>query len=329
MEIAQTTKNDIVDKEPIDIAVKVLQKRTFDDGNAQVRLKDIEGEELNLKIWDGEYPIEEIEEDTWYHLEDAQGDIYNGTVGLGSNHGEIRLSQLSSPPIGVEEAQSESTTADEFAGEDVVALDIETVSQVSEEEFDFENSDHVELLCIGVGYAPTIGQPGDAEVLFRSGTTSSSEAALLNELCEYVETRDPDRLVTFKGDFDKTHLIGRSERLVEIDSSLATRVKSLFTEREVVNLEPWGSLEENADVPPTYWDIYVHSLDPAKWRADHPGFSGDVSDPEVINKDVPYFGEKYLELCDTESGGREHRALRELLRHYTVTDIRPLFDLIE
>lgn len=327
METPETTKGDIVDEEPIDIAAKVLQKRTFDDGNTQVRLKDTEGEELDLKIWDGDYPTEEIETDCWYRIDNALGDVYKGTVGLGSNRGEIRLNKLSSPPGNVQEVQSGSAS-DNSAGTDVVALDIETVSQVPEEEFEFENSDHVELLCIGIGYAPTVGQPGDSEVLFRSGTTPASEAELLDELCEYVETHDPDRLVMFKGDFDKTHLLGRAERLAEIDSSLNTRVESIFTEREFVNLDPWGSLEENADVPPTYWDVYVHSLDPAEWRADHPRYNGDLSDPRVTNKDVPYFGERFLELCETGEQERERRALRELLRHYTVTDIRPLFDLI-
>lgn len=329
MKTPETTKDDIVDDEPIDIAAKVLQKRTFDDGNTQVRLKDTEGEEFDLKIWAGDHPTEEIETDSWYRIDNALGDVYRGTVGLGSNRGEIRLNKLSSSPDGVQETQSESPSSDNPAGTDVVALDIETVSQVPEEEFEFDNSDHVELLCIGIGYSPAVGQPGYSEVLFRSGTTPASEAELLGELCEYVETHDPDRLVMFKGDFDKTHLLGRAERLAEIDSSLDARVESLFTKREFVNLDPWGSLEENADVPPTYWDIYAHSLDPAEWRADHPRYSGDVSDSRVTNKDVPYFGERYLELCETGEEERERRALWELLRHYTVTDIRPLFDLIE
>ena len=324
----RTTKEDIVDGEPIDIAAKVLQQRTFDDGNTQVLLEDIEGKELELKIWAGDLKTDGLEDGEWYCFENAEGDIYNGKVGLGSNRGELEFKYLPEPPECAATEPEQEETIEQVEG-DAVALDIETISQVPEAEFDFENSDHVELLCIGVGYTSSLGTPGVSEVLFRSGTTPATEAALLKEFCGYVETRDPDYLVMFKGDFDRRHLLGRAERLVDVESSLDPRIETMFTEREVVNLDPWGSLEENAGVPPTYWDIYDHSLNPAKWRADHPRYSGDVSEPQVRNTDVPYFGERYLELCEDDTNGSERRALRELLRHYTVADIDPLFGLVD
>jgi hypothetical protein len=40
------------------------------------------------------------------------------------------------------------------------------------------------------------------------------------------------------------------------------------------------------------------------------------------------FGERYLELCDEGATGHEYRALHELIRHYTVADIDPLFEMI-
>jgi len=94
-------------------------------------------------------------------------------------------------------------------------------------------------------------------------------------------------------------------------------------------LDPWGSLEDNADVSETHWDIYKHSLNPAEWRKDHRRFDGNPDDPVVYNVDIPYFGQRYLELTEQSESAPEYRALHELLRHYTVADIDPLFELLE
>jgi hypothetical protein len=250
---------------------------------------------------------------------------------VGSNYGDLQVTSLESPPTTVDRDEPDDTATEstqQTGG--VVALDIETISTVPEAEFEFDNSDHLELLCIGVGYAPYQGAPGTSRTLFRSGTTDVSEAALLQQFCDYVESHTPSHLVTFKGDFDYQHLIGRAERLSEIEPDLSTRVRGLFTEHDWTNLDPWGSLEDNADVSKTHWDIYEHSLTPAEWRKDHPRFDGDPDDPIVYNVDIPYFGQRYLELTEQpESGHREQRALHELLRHYTVADIDPLFELLE
>jgi len=62
MNVPQTTKDDITDEDTISIAAQVLQHRTFDDGNTQVQLQDIEGQEFLLKIWDGDLPDFEFRE---------------------------------------------------------------------------------------------------------------------------------------------------------------------------------------------------------------------------------------------------------------------------
>ncbi len=326
----QTTKEDIADGEPISIVAQVLQHRTFDDGNTQVQLQDTESQEFRLKIWDGDLPAFEFREDEWILLDDALGDIYNGSVSVGSNYGDIQVTRLESPPSSVEQDEPNNTATDSTKQSGgVVALDIETISTVPEAEFEFDNSDHLELLCIGVGYAPHQGAPGASQTLFRSGTTDVSEAALLQQFCEYVESRMPSHLVTFKGDFDYQHLVGRAEKLSETEPDLSTRVRNLFTEHEWINLDPWGSLEDNADVSETHWDIYKHSLDPTEWRKDHLRFDGDPDDPVVYNVDIPYFGQRYLELTEQPESAPESRAIHELLRHYTVADIDPLFELLE
>jgi len=179
---------DTLDGETISIAAQVPQHRTFDDGNTQVQLQDTEGQEFLLKIWDGDLPAFEFREDEWILLEDALGDIYNGNVNVGSNYGDIQVTSLESPPSSVDQDEPDNTAADSTQQSGgVVALDIETISTVPEAEFEFENSDHLELLCIGVGYAPYQGAPGASHTLFRSGTTGVSEAALLQQFCGDVE----------------------------------------------------------------------------------------------------------------------------------------------
>jgi len=94
-------------------------------------------------------------------------------------------------------------------------------------------------------------------------------------------------------------------------------------------LGPWGSLEDNADVRKTHWGIYEHFLSPTEWRKDHPRVDDDPDDPVVYNVDIPYFGQRYLELTEQPESAPEYRALHELLRNYTPADIDSLFKLLE
>jgi hypothetical protein len=323
MEYPQTTKADIEDGEPISIVAKVTNARTFDDGNEMYYLRDIEGNETRLKIWSAETDRYDIQVERWYLFQDAEGDTYDDPM-LGSNRGDMQTIALDKPPEFVEEPTEVET--EEVVEDGALAVDIETVSLVGETELDLDNSDHVALLCIGVGYTSEIGLPGRSTVLFREGTSERHEAALLERFCEYVEERNPDQLILFKGDFDLTHLQGRATRVAE-DAGLGHRVRSVFENHRVVNLSPPGSLEDNVEVVPTYWDIYNHSLNPAEWRRDHPNYTGELNNPEVTNKDIPYFGDRYLELREQGADDREFRALHEMIRHYTTSDIDPLFGL--
>jgi hypothetical protein len=324
MEYPRTTKSDIEDKVSLSIVVKVTDSQEFDDGNEMYYLRDIEGNETRLKIWNEETDRYEIETGEWYLFQDAEGDTY-GEPMLGSNRGDMEAIALDKPPEFVEEPTEVET--EEVTEGGTLAVDIETISIVPEDELDLDNSDHVSLLCIGVGYTPEVGMPGNSTVLFREGSSECDEAALLERFCEYVEDRNPDQLVLFKGDFDLTHLQGRASR-VDDNGNLSSRVESVFDTHRVVNLTPPGSLEDNFDVIPTYWDIYQHSLDPAEWRRSHPNYTGELDNPKVTNKDIPYFGERYIELRDSSATNQEFRALHELIRHYTKSDIDPLFRLV-
>lgn len=329
MDSPANTKGDIADTEEIDIAGRVVFGQEFDDGNELYYVEDALGDEVELKIWAGETDDYDIRTGKWYLFQRAKGDVYQGDRKLGSNRGAMEAIELEQPPEFPEvEAGRERTVGRQTEGS-VVAIDIETIATVSETELDLDDSSHVELLCIGVGYAPKPSAPGTSDVLFRDGTSATDEVHLLKRLCKYVESRDPDQLLFFKGDFDMTHLRGRARRL-ETTEGLEDRVTGLLDDREIINLDPPGSLENNVDSPvETHWDIYHHTLEPADWRIDHPQYSGELNDPVVTNKDIPYFGERYLELCHEDRKGREHRALRELIRRYTESDIDALFELVD
>ncbi|WP_353634485.1 hypothetical protein ABSL23_01445 [Halobacterium sp. NMX12-1] len=325
MEYPRTTKDDIEDGELISIISKVVHSQAFDDGNELYHLQDANGNELTLKIWSGETDKYDIETETWYMINDAEGDVFQGERNLGSNRGKMEVVALDEAPEFVD-VQVEEEFGELVEG-GILALDIETISTVSEQEIDLNNSDHVELLCIGVGFAPEVGAPGSSSVLFRQGSEIADEVDLLQRFCDYVENYSPEQLLLFKGDFDIQHLRGRAER-VDSGSGISDRVSDLFDQHRIINLDPPGSLEDNAEVGETYWDIYKHSLNPSQWREGHPRYRGDVDDPAVTNKDIPYFGERYLELSDETNRSREYRALHELLRHYTVADIEPLFKMV-
>ncbi|MFB6186141.1 MAG: hypothetical protein ABEI86_04645 [Halobacteriaceae archaeon] len=335
MSLPRTTKNDIVDDEPIDIVVKIQRKQEYEDGNTHYQIEDITGEVFKLKVWAGDLD-EELDVDKWYHLKDARGDIYRGETNLASNYGNIQIESLPEPPEFAGDLESESANAHSSTptGGGIVAFDIETVSTVPESDLDFDNPDHFELLTIGVGFAPEHDVQPESDVLFRDGFSEQAERELLDEFATYIESKNPDLLLTFGGGFDRSQLLGRAARVDTEDGSVQERIESIFDTHELNDIDRLGTLEDNADVPKTYWDIYNHSLQPSEWRQSHPRWDDDtdLDHPEVTNKDISYFGEKYLELCDMDTRNNdqeiEFRALEELIRRYTVTDVIPLFGLM-
>jgi|GEM_PF-3474295 len=327
MPLPRNTREDIVDSNTINIVSRVDQVQRFDDGNELYHLTDIEGNRTTLKIWRNETDQYDIEPDDWYLFKEAEGDVYQGDKKLSSNRGDMVVTPLEGIPDIVDKAAIENSSFEELSDGGIVAFDIETISTVPESELDLDNSDHLELLCIGVGYALGPGQPGMSDVLVRDGRSAESEAELIARFCDYVEETDPEHLLLFKGDFDLNHVPGRAERVGS--EALGERVQGILEKRETINLDLPGSLEDNLDEPvETHWDIYEHSLNPADWRVSHPAYDGDPDDPIVTNKDIPYFGERYLELVEQGEDNREVRALYELIRHYTVADIDPLFEIV-
>lgn len=223
-----------------------------------------------------------------------------------------------------------------------LALDIETVSPDREptEQAHFRDSTYFELLAVGLGYRPAPGEAIETTVCFRDGDTPESELALVDAVCDWCADREADRLVTFNGDgFDLLHLPGRAELAGEAVGDVAPRRRlDALLGLDHVDLmddakETWGGyrgLEQvcrdlGVDVPETHWADYDHGLHPDDWRS--PSKRGKK---QVVNTDVPHFGERYLALAAVDA--REtltFRALHDLLTDYTVADIEPLFDLLD
>ena len=347
MELPTATVGEIENDTAIDILGCVDYVPENEPERRAVRLFDREGEEFELTLFgsDSNFGLEKGE---WYVFRDAEGDVYEPTdsIGITPSFGDMSVQHLSDPPeIASEKAQKRSKSTTEAPSEPVTledgtaraVVDIETVlaDGVDEESVDLDDSSHVELLCVGVGYQPAPGLPASVDVLFRSDSSPRAEYDLLEAVCEWLETRDPESVLTY-GEFDPRHLKGRAERLEErLEGDVRERLGVFFRDDRYRDVSLGVSLEDAADAVPTYWDVYDHGLDPTTWRRRlrETGRWPDgkpLDDPVMTNKDIDGVGGRYLELSDeldTPNESREYRALRELLRQYTAGDIEPVFQL--
>lgn len=192
-----------------------------------------------------------------------------------------------------------------------IAIDIETVSPKVEDP-NLQNPDHVELLCIGVGYQPHPASPVETHVLFRRDKTPEAEIELLYRLYEWVRTHISDYLLTYNGTkFDLLHLRGRADRAQRaadatvsardwIDAILDVHVhRDLFLEC-IDRYDEWLKLEE--------------ACSKLKIPTSDTSYGEDI----VKNESIPQLGERFLQGDNSVLGA---------LIDYTEGDIEPLFGL--
>lgn len=231
-----------------------------------------------------------------------------------------------------------------------LALDIETVDGAipDGESFDAENSTHVELFCVCVGFQSEPGASVDHEVFFRDGWGSAAELDVLERTIDWLESKPPETVLTYNGDaFDLPHLEGRAHIAAETlgdRADLAYRVERFVDGIDSADLFPdardayeavhdeWPSFEDACracDVGVTRTELEafdVHSI------VDFPAHrtTADAMKPYFVGSDVPVVGKRYLDLL--EAGATETKTFRELhamLEHYSVTDVVPLFELAD
>lgn len=337
MDYPEATREDIEQNESIDILIRVesLQEVSNDNFDLKATLTDRTGKQFGFTVFDGDGDSYTFAEGNWYVLRNASGNFYNGNPELRSNFGKMTVEQV--PPPSPEDAPIRRTETDrrEAQSGGIAALDIETLMTVPESELDLGNSEHVELLCVALGYRAGPDAPPETTVLFRENRNPASEIALVESVCEWLERRDPSILLTYKGaDFDIEHLRNRPQLAGAQADADAGGDQNPFDELletvEYRNLDRGGKLDRVADMEPTYWDIYDHSLNPTSWRVEQGKSGSALADTRLDGGDLPHFGERYLELCERgNSVSRECRALHEMIRHYAVSDIRPLFELYD
>lgn len=329
MSYPETTRDDIEQNESMDILVRVesVTEVENDSFDLKATLVDKSGKQFGLTVFAGDGDSYTLKPDQWYVLRNASGNVYNQNPELRSNFGKMTVEQVRRPSPDFAPIVRTETDRRESQSGGVLALDIETLATESEADIDLGNSEHVELLCVALGYRPDPDAPAETTVLFRDSPRPESEVELVEAVCEWINRRDPSTLVTYMGrDFDIEHLRNRPR----LAGTATNPFEDLLETVEHRDIDRGAKLTHVADVEPTHWDIYDHSLNPTAWRVEQGKSGSALSSPEIDGGDVPYFGERYLELCERgEDGSVECRALREMIRRYAVGDVRPLFDLYE
>lgn len=329
MQYPEAEVKDIEQNQSIDILVRVESVRDsdIDQIDRKVSLIDRFGERTQLTIFENDSENYNLGEENWYVLRNASGNIHQGSPELRSNFGKMEVTPVETPSAEFAPVLRTEEEREELRSGGIVALDIETLSTVPESELDLQNPEHVEILCVALGYRPEPGMPVETTVLFRQDTHPDSEVSLVEGVCDWIQRRDPSVLLTYMGtDFDIVHLCERPELVGDSPSPFYEVLETV----EHHDIDRGGKLIDVADVEPTYWDVYKHSLEPRQWRTAQGKSGSNLTDPKLDGGDIPYFGERYLELREQgKADSAECRALHEMIRRYATEDIRPLFELYE
>lgn len=287
---------------------------------------------------------------SWYEFDDVTPDLYGGTIGMKLKW-ERQVRPLSDRPEGPTQV-SDETVRRPGDVDGIAALDIETISTVSELELEPPNPDHQEILCTGLGYRSGPGDDVETAVLVREGRSAEAELETIEAVVDWLSTREFAVLLTFGGAwFDLPVLVGRAERAAEeIDApSRGASVRSALESFYHADLSTAknrelgeGSLEDMADhvgspAPETHFTDFETELEPRNWRGDQwqlmhqddrvpPSY--DLDDPVVFNSDVPSVGEALFDAREVGDGDRAAE-LRDCLETYTRADIEPLFAIAD
>lgn len=349
------TAAQLVHNEPIDIRLQYRQSTTSSNPSIErfAYFQDMKGVFVTLTIFpDNDYLIErEWEEGQWYQFTEVNGNLYNGENGI--KHRDGASVEETTPP-GLKGPTDGSRAINELIPslyDDTarIAVDIEVLTTVPDSELDLNNPEHIELLCIGVGFQTEHPHPPITEVLFRPEDGPAGECQLLESFCTWLDEHPGQTLLTYRGEqFDIPHLQNRAriaaEKVGASDSEpkyegLEERVTDALESYTHVDLGEtafkafeYPSLNDLLDrfgieIPKTYWAAYNHGLDVRDWRTEQQNnklIDGSV----VVGADIPQFGDHWLKLRD--HGATEtcrFRSLDALLRKYVKADISPLFEL--
>lgn len=227
--------------------------------------------------------------------------------------------------------------------DELLAIDIETASPHREPGTDdFEDTSYFELVTVGVGYQPGPDEGVETEVLFREGGWEQEATSdLLQRLYSWCNEREADAVLTHNGKrFDETHLSGWAETVSRAGlwPGADDRIGSLFSQHVDLNpiavdryrnrLEPWRDSVKLEDV--CEWEgVPVNPTSYGEYELGELMRHGAIDAAHVTNVHIgKVLGEAYVEhLIRGTTGTRQFKELHRLLRDYTESDIKPLFEL--
>lgn len=224
-----------------------------------------------------------------------------------------------------------------------LAFDIETINadRPADEEFDAQNSEHVEFFCVCVAHQAEPGISPSHQIIFRDGKSPHAELEVIERTLDYLEAKPPESVLTYNGDgFDLPHLEGRARiaaEIIEDRFDVAQRAEEFVDHVESIDLmseaceacgDEYTSFEDacktfDVDVIRTPLDEYSFDIDVVAHRPTWKGI-----DSHMMGCDIPILGERYLNLLDV--GATDNSAFQELhdaIKHYATTDVVPLFEL--
>lgn len=222
----------------------------------------------------------------------------------------------------------------------LLAIDIETASPHSEPNGDMQNTDHFELVAVGLGYQKRPGASVETEVLFREGGWDTYHTTeLLTRVTDWIKARDPNYAITYNGkSFDEPHLLNwAAEADAEYKTTDLEETFQTIFNNHVDLIRSASSIHggsgqsrikleealEDADI--TVSKTYYGNYDLP------PELTNSVEQDYVQNVDIGrVLGEAYVDYIGVpDEPHAEYLDLGRLLYDYTAADIEPLFELSE
>lgn len=198
---------------------------------------------------------------------------------------------------------------------DRVALDIETISTVSDP--DFSEPSHWTPFAVAVGHSSP-SSPISIDVHFREDGSLRAEADLLHEVIDWAASQcnHEDRIIiTYNGSSYDLPILEYRARVLddELGENLTQRLYFLLDTATHHDL-----MEEMIER-----EGYHVSLDDALAMYDIEAEEPEWMGKKVTGADMPSFG---LELLAERSDG-VNTDLRKVTRRYAASDVEPLFEL--
>lgn len=222
----------------------------------------------------------------------------------------------------------------------MLAIDIVTVNDPSNQPADMEDTANLELIAVALGYQDRPGASVETDVLFRDGDWGiEGTTRLLTHVEQWVKSREPNYAITYNGDqVEKTHLLNWAEHADEkYQTTTLTETFTELFENHVALSRPAAELYGDDDQTKVSLSEAFDEAGISVSQTQYQEYSlpttltdqfgqGCVQDTDVER----VLGEAYVDHVATAASAPEMYAnLQSLMYDYSVADIEPLFELSE